>query len=522
MGISMLNNKKIWSALLIVVLLFTGCQSGENSKENKNAESSTGEIATNISSSQVEVDTEFSVRDLEVGYDESTAVSITLDGKTAEVPGNGATYKDGVVSISDEGTYVLAGTLEDGQIVIDAEDTDKIQLVFCGVNITCSNNAPVYVKNADKVFITLEEGTENTLVDGAEYIQNDENSVDGVIFSKGDLTINGEGTLNITGNYKHGIVSKDDVIITGGTLNITAIKDAINGKDCVKIKDGTLSLTATSGNGIQSKNGGDITKGYVYVGGGEITITKCQEGLEGTVILIAGGNINIKAEGDGLNSASGTRGEVETTTTTEVEEKGKGGFGGDGDNPFQPDENCYISITGGSLTIDAAGDGIDSNGSLYVSGGTTYVSGPESSGNGGLDYTGTAEITGGTFVVAGSAGMAQGFGDTSSQYSILHNLSTACVAGTAITLTDTAGNIVASFTPNKQYQSVVISVEELSKDETYTLTCGDQEERLTLSSVVTSNGGSGMGGRPEMDPGQGGSRERPEGRPNIEDNGESI
>ncbi|MHB8127952.1 MAG: carbohydrate-binding domain-containing protein [Mobilitalea sp.] len=563
--------KSLLAILIIMAIILTGCgsssQSGqpESSTENttENSIESTSEstaenitdsisdiLATAISTtSLVVLNTEFTARDLEVGYEDGTATQIIFDGSNIQVSGDGATFDKSILTISNEGTYVITGTLTNGQIVVDAQDTDKVQIILNGVSITCSNNAPIYIKNADKVFITLEKDTENTLVDGTQYVQADDNNVDGVIYSKADLTINGDGALNITGNYKHGIAAKDELVITGGTYRITAVKDAINGKDCVKIKDGTFTLSATTGNGIQSKNGDDTTKGYVYICGGVITITKCEEGIEGTAIIIEDGTINITAKDDGLNATSGssdttdaaatetqlitvtksdtntntntntdtntdTNSDVDATSSATLSEttgetglmapgQGQGGFIGGGGGMFENDTNAYISITGGTITVDAQGDGIDSNGSLYIAGGTTYVSGPTNSGNGGLDYNGTAEITGGIIIVAGSTGMAQGFADTSSQYSLLYNLTTESEAGTEIKLTDQEGNLVASYTPSKQYQSVVISTPELKKDATYTFTCGDQTAEITLSSVVTSNGQQGMnfpggrGGKPD-------------------------
>ncbi len=580
--------RKSWkyyvSIMTIAATLLVGCSSSQNSNfesdtpNTNNTDNSVTTSDTNtMTTSTVVIDKEFTASDLDVGYEDSTATHITLSDTDIEVSGNGATSKDGVLTISDEGTYVITGTITDGQIVVDAEDTDKLQIVLNGVSITCTDYAPIYIKNADKVFITLAENTVNTLIDGAEYIQTDEKTVDGVIFSRADLTINGSGTLNITGNYKHGILSKDDLVITGGTYHITAVKDALNGKDCVKINDGVFTLSATTGSGIQSKNGDDTTKGYVYIAGGDINVIKCNEGIEGTVIIIEDGTINITADDDGFNAASGTADTTDTTTsTTDTTDttastkepkssdatmkegttaknstsddaiadnatpnnltadntttdtsnpqmngfggnRGQGGFGG-GNNTFEVDTNCYISIEGGNITIDASGDGIDSNGSLYVSGGKLYVNGPTSGGDGSLDYNGSAEITGGTVMVAGSSGMAQGFSDTSTQYSLLYNLTTASEGGTEVKLTDSAGNIVVTFTPNKQYQSIVISTPDLKKDATYTLTSGDQTADITLSSIVTSNGQQGMG-RPGNE-GLGMERpegmKRPDGMPNQE------
>ncbi len=585
------------SILTISAIIFTGCGSSQDNQSELSAGSTGNQTETlagdtdvqeesdTAAASQVVVDTEFTANDLEVGYEESTAVNITLGDGGINVSGDGADVKDNVVTITGEGTYVLSGSISNGQIVVDAGDSDKIHIILNGISVTCPENAPIYIKNADKVFITLNEGTENTLTDGSEYVQTDDNNVDGVIFSKADLTINGSGTLIITGNYKHGIASKDDLVITGGTYHITAAKDALNGKDCVKIKDGTFNLSAETGNGIQSKNGDDATKGYVYVAGGDITVSKSREGIEGTVILIEDGTIHITAEDDGFNAASGssettedpvantgtdigngerpaempdlrnreepdtasdstsgtdttgtvtggvsdgaketadmpaddiTGGIVSETAETDSQRPGrpeggdfKGGFGGGfgGGGGFEADTNCYISITGGTVYINASGDGIDSNGALTVSGGNIYVSGPVNNGNGALDYNGTADITGGTVIAVGSSGMAQGFSDTSTQYSLLYNLTAVSDAGTEVKLTDEEGNVVASYTPDKEYQSVVISTPELKKDGIYTLTCGEQTAQITLSSVVTSNGQQGMGGGPG-----GGGRRREAGQ----------
>lgn len=598
MEIIMRRLKYIIVAVTISAMVLAGCNSsnGNTTKENSTTESTTTvtESAENDSltttvqngfetTSQIEVDKEFTARDLEIGYEESTAVKITLKDNATKVSGSGAVVKDNTITISSEGTYVISGTLAEGQIIVDTADTEKIQLVLNGTTIHNSTSAAIYIKSADKVFLTLEEGTVNTLTDGTEYVQTDDNTVDGVIFSKADLTLNGSGTLTITGNYKHGIVSKDDIVVTGGIYNITAVKDDINGKDAVKIKAGTFTLSADTGNGIQSKNADDTTKGYVYIAGGTITVVKCQEGIEGTVIIIDDGVITITAADDGMNAASGSKdtsdtqgpengfpedGEkrtppedgtfpepgtndenggsaalgdtksegsspsgglqsndsnTENTTTTtgstssntgetntaqEAAAQGNNGqerpqnpgnFGGNGNfgggGMDQVDTNCYILINGGIITVDAAGDGIDSNGNLYISGGTLYINGPTGNGDGALDYNGTADITGGNVYVTGSSGMAQGFSETSTQYSLLYNLTSVSTAGTEVSLKDSSGNVVASFTPTKDYQSIVISVPELKKEGTYTLTSGEQTAEITLSSVVTSNGQQGRGGQ---------------------------
>ncbi|MBU4438320.1 MAG: carbohydrate-binding domain-containing protein [Firmicutes bacterium] len=475
--------------LLIIMVLFAGCSNASNTTAAAaEAVTATTAALTAVVSptSTIAVDPEFTDRDLAATYDDSTAVKVTLDGSTIQVTGDGATASNGVLTITKEGTYVVAGNLTDGQIVVAAADTDKVQIVLNGVTINCADNAPIYVKSANKVFVTLNKDTINTLTDSAAYVQTDENTVDAVIFSKADLTINGGGTLNITTNYNHGIVSKDDLVITGGTYNITSANDALNGKNSVKIKDGTITINSSAGKGITSKNADDTTNGYVYICGGTITVKNSTEGIEGTAIVVEGGNINLTSSDDGFNGASASAAETDTG--------GKGGGGA-----MENDANVYVSISGGTIHVNASGDGLDSNGSLYISGGTVNVSGPTNSGNGALDYNGTADISGGTVVVAGSTGMAQSFSESSTQASLLYNLTSTCAAGTEIKLTDASGKTVVSFTPDKTYQSVVISSPELVQGSTYTLTCGSQTVEIPLTAMVTSNGQTGMGG-----PGQGG------------------
>lgn len=623
----------------------TAAESSGNEESGGNTESSTGEALSNSN-----VDTEFSDRDKDGSYSESDAAKITLNGSQAEAQGDHVTVSGSTVTISGEGTYIVTGTLEDGQIIVDGADTDKVQIVLKDADIHCETSAAIYVKSADKVFVTLADGSTSKLSGGTQYTDTDDNTVDGVIFSKSDLTVNGSGTLEIDANYKHGIVSKDTLAVTGGTLSIDAVSQCLSGKDGVKIADGTFQLT-TQGKAIKSENEDDTTLGNIYVAGGTFTIkseddafhaggslvidggtitvetgddafhgdqdvvinggtlnaVSCYEGLEGHRVTVNGGDITIKATDDGVNAAdpdassdqgaqgggqppegqfpggenggadgesradmpqrsqdgrrNGSRagettegtGDTEaagaesgaqvpggtqtaggtkaagTADSTEVTEaapesgettsdgsaqngqrpsggrqggmgfgNGTGPGGGMGGGSMENDTDAYIKITGGTLTVDAGGDGLDSNGSMTISGGTVYVSGSESGADSAIDYNGDAVITGGIVIAAGSAGMAQGFGDSSTQYSIAHSFSGTQEAGTSITLTDESGKVLASWTPEKKYTTVVVSSPELKKGGVYTLTAGTESAELTLESVVTSNltsGGAGFGGR---------------------------
>ena len=243
----------------------------------------------------------FTERDLAGTYEESEAVYVTLsdDGITGETAGvaiNGQT-----VTITEEGTYVFSGTLSEGQIVVDADDA-KVQIVLDNVDITCATNAAVYVKSADKVFVTLAEGSQNTLRNTDEYVAIDDNNIDAVIFSKSDLTLNGTGSLTIVSAEGHGIVSKDDLKITGGTYDITAAGHALSGKDSVRIADGTFVLTAEK-DGIHAENADDEEKGYIYIADGDFTITSDGDGMDASnIVQIEDGTFDITAGGGAANS----------------------------------------------------------------------------------------------------------------------------------------------------------------------------------------------------------------------------
>lgn len=243
----------------------------------------------------------FTERDLAGTYEESGAVYVTLsdDGITGETAGvaiNGQT-----MTITAEGTYIFSGTLSEGQIVVDA-DNAKVQIVFDNVDITCASSAAVYVKSAEKVFVTLAEGSQNTLRNTDEYVAIDDNNIDAVIFAKSDLTLNGTGSLTIVSAEGHGIVSKDDLKITGGTYDITAAGHALSGKDSVRIADGTFILNAEK-DGIHAENADDEEKGYIYIADGDFTITSDGDGMDASnIVQIEDGTLDITAGGGAANS----------------------------------------------------------------------------------------------------------------------------------------------------------------------------------------------------------------------------
>ena len=221
------------------------------STASENAMESASDINFDLELTESTIDTEFTDREKSGSYKASEAVKITLNKTTATVSGSGAKADGSTITITEEGVYIVSGTLEDGQIIVDASDSDKVQIVLDGVHINCETNAAIYVREADKVFITLAENSSNTLGGGNEYTQIDDNTVDGVIFSKSDLVCNGTGSLTIEADYKHGIVSKDDLVITGGTTIVygpTSDGDsALDYDGSAIVTGGTLAAIGSAG-----------------------------------------------------------------------------------------------------------------------------------------------------------------------------------------------------------------------------------------------------------------------------------
>lgn len=337
-------------AAVIMAMSVTACSTVKNSGTEISATKNAAGLADTATVNGIySYDDMFTERDLDVGYDESSAVKINLaddsttvtvgdetdeskkdESKTDETKADesetdeskageseknetenaasGAYISGNIITITKEGTYVLSGALSEGQIIVDA-DSAKVQLVLDNADITCASSAAIYVKNADKTFITLAEGSENILMNTAEYETIDDNNIDAVIFSKDDLTLNGKGTLTINSEYGHGIVSKDDLKLVGDTCNITAKNHALSGKDSVRIAAGTYNLTSGK-DGIHSENADDDEKGFVYIASGDFTIESTGDGIDASyVVQIDDGDFDITA-GGGSENATKTHNDI--------------------------------------------------------------------------------------------------------------------------------------------------------------------------------------------------------------------
>jgi len=473
------NSKKIQAVLLIVLILLMTTVSCA-SAQTEELQTQTEEMQTMNTSDAFLTELAEKTGSIEqyTDYKTDDYQSITLEGGSISFNGSGATVAGDTITITKAGTYVISGTLNDGQIIVDSEDDENVRLVLNNAAITNSDSAPILIKSAKNSIISLPPGTESILTDGS--MSTDE-EVTGTLFSADDLWINGSGTLTINANYKDGISGNDDIEITQAKIIITTVDDGIAANDSVSVSTADITIHA-AGDGIKATNETEAEKGYIaikdgsfridagddglhaetllYIQGGTINIQKSYEGIESEVIVLSGGTIDLTASDDGIN-ATGDAG--------------------------------ILTISGGDIKVNAAGDGIDVNGSAYMTGGSVLVSGPTNSGNAALDYDGVFEISGGTLLVAGSSGMAQAPSTSSTQYTIANTVGTQ-TAGTIVKLVDSSGKTIASFTPAKDYQHVVISSPDIKKGSTYTLYAGSTEiGTFTISETVSGDTASGGG-----------------------------
>lgn len=361
----------------------------------------------------------FTERDLAGTYEESGAVYVTLSGDGIIGETDGVVINGQTVTITAEGTYIFSGTLSEGQIVVDA-DNAKVQIVFDNVDITCASSAAVYVKSAEKVFVTLAEGSQNTLRNTDEYVAIDDNNIDAVIFAKSDLTLNGTGSLTIVSAEGHGIVSKDDLKITGGTYDITAAGHALSGKDSVRIADGTFILTAEK-DGIHAENADDEEKGYIYIADGDFTITSDGDGMDASnIVQIEDGTFDITAGSGAANSLKTHESDMpggpgggmpQNGEKPDGESMPQMGEKPDGENMPQDtttDESGTSTkgikaggsmyLNGGTYQIDSADDSIHSNANITIADGTYTLA----TGDDGVHADDALTVNGGTITVTES------------------------------------------------------------------------------------------------------------------------
>lgn len=502
--------EKIAAGMLILTLLTvycTGCRSistGEKNDQNQAVSAIQGNVEAGI--------------------------RITLQDGNIVSDNDQVAVSDNIIRITEAGTYVFTGTLSDGRIVVEAGKEDDIELILNGVDIACSTYSPIQILQAGAVTIDLAENSENRLSDGECYeLIDEEDNTDAVIFSKDDLKLKGSGILSICGNYKHGIVCKDDLTIKDGTYYIQSVEDGMNANDSIIIDGGTFFIT-TGDDGIHV----DET---LTINGSKIAIQESKEGLEGHQVIINDGEIDITASDDGINSNCGAdsenklrwenaedqgmptgndmsdnvpvrpgvgnedapeppaggiqnRGNEDGGKSPEPSELPEGGMPNHGNDEggevLQPpelpegemlesgmsmdtDADSLIQINGGTIIVNAGGDGLDSNGVLEINGGTSYISGAANGGDAAIDYGISGILNGGTIVAVGYSNMAEGFSDISTQHYVLFYTKDIQDGGSTLALKDTDENELISWQPVKEYNSVLISTPNMENDKDYVL-----------------------------------------------------
>ena len=378
---------KKWTLILTsltALTLMTACGQS-TTKSSTTAAADTTAITTSTKNSQSSYFTE---KDYDTSYDENTASKIELSGSSASVSGDGVTVSGSTVTISKAGTYVISGQSDGVQIKIAADKSDDVKLVLKGATMT-NTDAAISATSAGHVYLTLAEGTTNSLSDSSS---NSDEKANAALFSKVDLTINGSGALNIDGKKSNAIKANDTLHITGGTFNITSVGDAFNVNDELNITGTTMTIDAKE-DGVKVDNDDDMTVGNMYlanntitvaagddgihasgnlvIDSGTYTVKNATEGIEGKSITINGGDINVYSTDDGVNAA----------------------------NKNAQQSDIYFTMTGGNLTVEVGQgdtDPIDSNGNITVTGGTIKLIGQS-----GFDFDGTASYTGGDIYING-------------------------------------------------------------------------------------------------------------------------
>lgn len=377
--------KKILSIIAALILIFgllSGCgkdTDNETPTESQEGTSSVASVEVDFSKTDADM---FSDRDTKPDYDESKAVTIKLNGTTATASSDSVKIFGSKITITEEATYVVSGELTDGMLIVDAPDTAKLQIVLNGVNITSKTSAALCILEADKVFLTLADGSTNTLANGGSFTAIDDNNIDGALFSKKDLTLNGTGSLTVTSPAGHGVVCKDDLVITGGAYTVNSASHGVDANDSVRIANAALNIDAGK-DAIHAENSDDASLGYIYIASGTIKAEAEGDGIaagaymqiaEGTIDLVVGGGSEngSKEHSDnfggfmGGGRPAGMRPNDTGINTTTTEESGTSMKG------LKATSSLLISY--GNFNINSADDSVHSDASVIINGGAFTIS----------------------------------------------------------------------------------------------------------------------------------------------------
>ena len=510
----------------------------------------------------------------QTSYDESRATQITLADQTATVTGQGASFSDQTLTITQAGTYVLTGSGKNIKLVVEAAATDQVHLVF--QNLTLEGEGTLLrINKAQEVVISLAEGSQNALTESQA---SDDEEVKATIHSQVPLTLNGTGNLTLTALTKNALEVEDDLKVLGGTYTVKAANHGFKAEGALDIEAATLTIEAGKDGlhaehdetteranislnptqlSIAATEDGVDAGNELTIKGGTITVSQSEEGLEARVIRQLGGDVTIKSSDDGVNASAGSSSKTTDTSATskttdasatsntadtsssagqatadsatastsasqatadpaatsqadqankdknatppsppagqappqggQPPQNGQGPGGMPPGGQEESDPSLQIILEGGTLTIDAEGDGIDSNGTVSISGGSLVVNGSVQGGNGPLDAAGDITITGGTVWALGTSDMLQGFAQGSTQASITANI--AGTAGQTLIILDANGKEVTRQTASKDFQAVIMSSADLVDGQTYTIQVEGTIQTATAALVTPVTGG---------------------------------
>ena len=546
--------KTVTSVTLIAALGLTGCStangttltSGTSTVHSAVSGATAGTSTSNTAAEQtVDAQTHYTNEDLT--WDSSDEKTIDLANPTAT---DGVSVENGTITITSGGTYRLTGEYS-GQVKIEAGKSDTVRLVLDNAKITNSTGAAINVVSAAEAIIYTAAGTTNTVADEANYTATGDDDPDAAIYSTANLTLTGEGSLSVEGAYEEGIHTTGGLVIASGTLEVNAANTGIKGKDYVDITGGIVNVTAAQ-DGIKSTNTDDESMGFtrlsagsvtvsagddglkaprtLEISGGTLNIEKSNEGIEAQYINILDGDVTVNSTDDGINaslkdsssdtSSDTTSGTATTGQQTQQNQNGQvqqapagggaapgGSQGSTGQNQNMPQPptdgampgggtfevvDAAINISGGTVTVNAEGDGIDSNGTATFSGGTVTVNGPTAGGNNALDSNGDLLLNGGTVTAGSTADMFEAPSSASTSGYLKITDSSALTQGSTVQVTDSSGTVVANYKiTTSGVQLVLVSNKNIVKGQSYTVSVTSGS--VDAASTTAASGASELG-----------------------------
>ena len=548
--------KTVTSVTLIAALGLTGCStangttltSGTSTVHSAVSGTTAGTSTSNAAAGQtLDAQTHYTNEDLT--WDSSGEKTIDLANPTAT---DGVSVENGTITITSGGTYRLSGEYS-GQVKIEAAKTDTVRLVLDNAKITNSTGAAINVVSAAEAIIYTAAGTTNTVADEANYTATGDDDPDAAIYSTANLTLTGEGSLSVKGAYEEGIHTTGGLVIASGTLEVNAANTGIKGKDYVDITGGIVNVTAAQ-DGIKSTNTDDESLGFtrlsagsvtvsagddglkaphtLEISGGTLNIEKSNEGIEAQYINILDGDVTVNSSDDGINaslkdsssdtSSDTTSGTATTGQQTQQNQNGQvqqapagggaapgGSQGSTGQNQNMPQPptdgampgggggtfevvDAAINISGGTVTVNAEGDGIDSNGTATFSGGTVTVNGPVAGGNNALDSNGDLLLNGGSVTTGSTADMFEAPSSASTSGYLKITDSSALTQGSTVQVTDSSGTVVANYKiTTSGVQLVLVSNKNIVKGQSYTVSVTSGS--VDAASTTAASGASELG-----------------------------